>query len=64
MSTIERKEFSRLPKQVIPHHYDITLTPNLTTFLFTGTEDVHIDVSTGVVFCMSIIIVFWGYKNH
>lgn len=41
----EKKPFRRLPSFVRPYHYDISLTPNLTTFTFDGTESVHLNVS-------------------
>lgn len=45
MPSNEKKPFRRLPTDVRPYHYDISLTPNFATFLFDGTENVHIDVS-------------------
>lgn len=45
MSGDEKKPFRRLPLCVRPYHYDISLTPNLATFTFNGTESVHLDVS-------------------
>lgn len=45
MSSNEKKPFRRLPTSVRPYHYDISLTPNLATLAFDGTEKVHIDVS-------------------
>ncbi|KAL6422387.1 hypothetical protein ACFW04_010611 [Cataglyphis niger] len=40
----EKKPFRRLPSFVRPYHYDISLTPNLTTFTFDGIESVHLNV--------------------
>lgn len=45
MSSTEKKPFERLPSNVKPYHYEITLTPDLSTFTFVGKENVHIDVS-------------------
>ncbi|XP_076622057.1 puromycin-sensitive aminopeptidase isoform X2 [Colletes latitarsis] len=44
MSSAEKQPFRRLPTDVLPYHYDIVLSPNLKTFVFDGTEYVHIDV--------------------
>ncbi|KAK2579854.1 hypothetical protein KPH14_007537 [Odynerus spinipes] len=44
MSSIEKKPFRRLPTDVRPYHYDITLVPDITNFIFHGMEKVHIDV--------------------
>lgn len=41
----DEKPFRRLPSCVRPYHYDISLTPNLTTFTFDGTENVYLNVS-------------------
>jgi puromycin-sensitive aminopeptidase len=40
------KKFERLPKSVIPSHYDIWLKPNLTKFTFQGTITAHLEVSS------------------
>jgi hypothetical protein len=45
MSNDNKKPFRRLPSCVRPYHYDISLTPNLTTFTFDGIENVHLNVS-------------------
>ena len=48
----------RLPKNVIPSHYDLTLEPDLEHFTFAGTEAVNIAVaeSTDVFVINSIEI--------
>ncbi|XP_011349925.1 puromycin-sensitive aminopeptidase isoform X2 [Ooceraea biroi] len=46
MSSKEKKPFCRLPSCVRPYHYDISLTPDLTTFTFDGTEKVHLNVES------------------
>lgn len=38
------KPFQRLPKAVVPDHYDIHLKPDLVALTFTGTQSVHICV--------------------
>ncbi|XP_053994553.1 puromycin-sensitive aminopeptidase isoform X1 [Hylaeus volcanicus] len=44
MSSTEKQPFRRLPTNVLPYHYDITLIPDFDTFTFTGKESVHVDV--------------------
>ncbi|XP_012260332.2 puromycin-sensitive aminopeptidase isoform X1 [Athalia rosae] len=44
MPSAEKKPFRRLPTDVRPYHYDISLTPDLAKFTFNGEERVHIDV--------------------
>src|SRR5262245_21287009 len=34
----------RLPRTVIPSRYEITLTPDLKTFRFSGHETIHVDM--------------------
>jgi len=46
MPNDNKKPFRRLPSCVRPYHYDISLTPNLTTFTFDGTENIHLNVSS------------------
>lgn len=41
----EGKEFQRLPKNVVPKHYGLTLTPDLKTFEFEGKVDIDIEVN-------------------
>ncbi|XP_067931273.1 puromycin-sensitive aminopeptidase-like [Watersipora subatra] len=40
----EKKEFQRLPLKVVPTNYNVTLTPNLTAFTFTGSETIIVEV--------------------
>ncbi|XP_043289378.1 puromycin-sensitive aminopeptidase isoform X2 [Venturia canescens] len=46
MSPVNKKPFRRLPTDVVPYHYEISLTPDLKNFIFEGSEDIHIDVKT------------------
>lgn len=41
----ESKPFERLPKSVVPKHYGLTLSPNLTTFVFEGEVNIDLQVS-------------------
>ncbi|EGI68003.1 PREDICTED: puromycin-sensitive aminopeptidase [Acromyrmex echinatior] len=56
----DEKPFRRLPLCVRPYHYDISLTPHITTFTFSGTEKVHLNVETStdtiVLNCLEINI--------
>ena len=36
----------RLPRHVVPSHYDIQLEPDLETFTFTGSVGIDVDVIT------------------
>ncbi|CAK9301296.1 unnamed protein product [Gordionus sp. m RMFG-2023] len=40
----EKKTFQRLPKTVIPRHYDIEIKPNLKNLNFTGKELIDIEI--------------------
>ncbi|XP_067928547.1 puromycin-sensitive aminopeptidase-like [Watersipora subatra] len=40
----EKKEFQRLPLKVVPSNYNVTLTPDLTAFTFTGSETITVEV--------------------
>ncbi|KAG8229240.1 hypothetical protein J437_LFUL007926, partial [Ladona fulva] len=39
------KPFERLPKSVVPRHYELLLQPNLKTFVFQGRETVNLQVN-------------------
>jgi len=41
----ESKPFERLPKSVVPKHYDLQIKPDLKTFIFEGHETVKVEVS-------------------
>ena len=43
MATAKRS-FKRLPTNVLPKNYKLTLQPNLTEFTFTGKEDIEVEV--------------------
>ena len=40
-----KKSFERLPTNVVPRNYALTLQPNLTEFSFTGKEVIEVEVS-------------------
>ena len=48
-----KKPFERLPKSVVPTHYEIFLRPNLVDLVFKGTIKVDLDVKekTNVLVC-------------
>ncbi|XP_066588195.1 puromycin-sensitive aminopeptidase [Prorops nasuta] len=58
MSSTEKKAFSRLPTLVAPYHYEISLAPDLATFIFIGSEKIYVEVKqpTKVVVLNSIDI--------
>lgn len=42
--TVAKKPFERLPSNVVPKNYGLTLQPNLTEFTFTGKEVIDLEV--------------------
>lgn len=48
----ETKPFERLPKLVIPKHYNLKLKPNLKTFVFEGEEVINVEVRHWMLSCM------------
>ncbi|BET03125.1 Aminopeptidase [Nesidiocoris tenuis] len=42
----EKKQFERLPTNVVPHLYDLFLKPNLKNATFEGRETVHIEINS------------------
>ncbi|XP_049807692.1 puromycin-sensitive aminopeptidase isoform X2 [Schistocerca nitens] len=42
----ESKPFERLPKCVVPKHYDLILKPDLKTLVFEGKETIEVEVKT------------------
>lgn len=46
------EKFERLPRKVVPAHYDLHLKPNLTTFIFEGEETIHMEVNS---FCANTL---------
>ncbi|CAD6215605.1 GSCOCG00000417001-RA-CDS [Cotesia congregata] len=44
MSTAEKKPFYRLPANIRPRHYEITLVPDIDKFTFKGNQTVNIEV--------------------
>ncbi|XP_044168747.1 puromycin-sensitive aminopeptidase-like isoform X1 [Acropora millepora] len=43
--TVAKKPFERLPSNVVPKNYGLTLQPNLTEFTFTGKEVIDLEVT-------------------
>lgn len=42
--TTEKKPFERLPTEVVPKNYNLTLQPNLNEFTFSGKEVIDVEV--------------------
>lgn len=62
----ENKQFQRLPRFVVPKHYDLELVPNLQEFTFTGKTAVKVSVSENFIIdeakksipCVSLILLY------
>ncbi|XP_063975639.1 puromycin-sensitive aminopeptidase isoform X2 [Diachasmimorpha longicaudata] len=65
--TTDKKPFNRLPTDVRPYHYEISLTPDLKNFTFEGTQNVEIEVKNStekvVLNSLDIDIKKVVYKN-
>ncbi|XP_070570374.1 puromycin-sensitive aminopeptidase-like [Ptychodera flava] len=63
----DKKPFERLPKNVIPKNYNLTLKPNLKAFTFDGDETISVEVKTAtdkvVLNCLDIEISSATYKT-
>ena len=44
----EKKPFERLPKNVVPQNYALTLKPDLKAFTFEGSEEISIEVGPNI----------------
>lgn len=44
----EKKQFQRLPKDVVPSNYKIRLQPDLSAFTFAGSEEITVEVKNAV----------------
>lgn len=51
----ENKPFQRLPKYVVPKHYDLELVPNLEKFSFTGKTAVKVSVRGSFIIAVANI---------
>lgn len=47
-TTMSRKPFERLPANVVPKNYDLTLQPSLTEFTFSGKQVVEVEVGSNL----------------
>ena len=43
-NSIKTINFARLPSNVVPNHYFLKIRPEISTFTFSGTELVNVDV--------------------
>src|SRR5664279_5702229 len=48
LASIQHASAQRLPATVLPEHYSLTLTPDLTAATFTGIEAIDVTVKTPV----------------
>lgn len=57
----ENTPFQRLPKNVVPKHYDLELIPDLDSFKFKGKTAVKVSVSTyrGISSCLHCEKLLW-----
>ena len=45
-SDTDRKPFERIPKNVVPTHYNISLAPDLENLTFTGSEIITVEITS------------------
>ncbi|XP_051165800.1 puromycin-sensitive aminopeptidase [Leptopilina boulardi] len=64
--SVKKKEFQKLPVDICPFHYEISLEPDLTKFTCEGEVNIHVDVknSTNVVVLNSVDIEFKSINFH